>query len=80
MLAPLILARSDGFLVETPTGSLGVVDGLEEDEDGRVTAVIVLASERWVRTRQYRVPIEAVTALEPSAETLHVDPAAVETL
>ena len=77
-LAPRVLARADGFLVKTPSGTLGVVDRLEEDEDGSVSALIVLGG--LIHTRCYRVPVNGVTALDPLAETVDVNPAAVETL
>jgi hypothetical protein len=79
-LVPLVLARSEGYVVESAAGTVGVVEGIEEDEQQEVTALLVAGHAGWFRIRWYRVSVDAVTALDPGREVVHINLSAAEQL
>jgi nucleotide-binding universal stress UspA family protein len=50
------------YLVDTPEGPVGVVDGWELDEHGRPTALVVAQS--WFGRHRLSVPVRHVTAID----------------
>lgn len=46
------------YLVDTPDGSVGIVDGWERDEHGRPRSLIV--AQGWFGRRRFEIPLEAV--------------------
>jgi hypothetical protein len=57
-----LLAECTGFLVDdTAGGALGVVDDVETNDTGLVTALVVAAG--WFGRRKLRVPVDAVDSL-----------------
>jgi nucleotide-binding universal stress UspA family protein len=68
-MVPFDRARSadilDGivdYLVDTPDGSVGIVDGWKRDEHGRPQAVIV--AQGWFARRRFDVPLEALREID----------------
>jgi hypothetical protein len=59
-----LLAECAGFLVDDTEGrALGVVDGVQTNDKGLVTALLVAAG--WFGRRKLRVPVDAIDSLVP---------------
>jgi hypothetical protein len=59
-----LLAACDGFLVDDARGrQIGVVEGVETDEAGVATALVIAVG--WFGRRTLRVPVDAVDSLLP---------------
>jgi hypothetical protein len=50
------------YLVDTPDGSVGVLDGWERDENGRPRALIV--AQGWFGRRRFEIPLDAVLEID----------------
>jgi nucleotide-binding universal stress UspA family protein len=50
------------YLVDTPDGVVGVVDGWERDEHGRPQALIV--AQDWFGRRRFEIPLEALLEID----------------
>jgi hypothetical protein len=57
-----ILDGTVDYLVDTPDGSVGVVDGWERDEHGRPQTLIV--SQGWFGRRRFEIPLEALVEID----------------
>jgi PRC-barrel domain len=59
-----LLAECTGFLVDDTEGrALGVVDGVQTNDKGLVTALRVATG--WFGRRKLRVPVDAIDSLVP---------------
>jgi hypothetical protein len=60
-----LLAGSEGFLVDAADGrELGVVDRVDTDPDGAVTALLVTGG--WFGRRRTRIPVTAIEEIVPA--------------
>ena len=50
------------YLVDTPDGSLGVLDGWDRDENGRLQALSV--AQGWFGRRRFEIPIETLLQID----------------
>lgn len=50
------------YLVDTPDGSVGVLDGWARDEHGRPRTLIV--AQGWFGRRRFEVPLEALVGID----------------
>ena len=50
------------YLVDTPDGSVGIVDGWERDDHGRPQGIVV--AQGWFGRRRYEVPLEALLEVD----------------
>jgi hypothetical protein len=67
-----LLRRCEGFLVDASDGrQLGVVEHVETDDDGRVSALVVATG--WFGRRHLRVDPGAVVRLVPAEQLLVAD-------
>jgi len=57
-----ILDGMVNYLVGTPDGSVGIVDGWERDEHGRPQALVV--AQGWFGRRRLEIPLEAVVGID----------------
>ena len=66
-----VLASSEGFLVDGPGGrDLGVVEEVETDPDGAVSALVV--SGGWFGRRRARIPLGEIEAVVPAERRIVV--------
>lgn len=64
-----VLAGSVDFLVDAADGSeLGVVDALETDAEGAVSALIV--ARGWLRRDRARIPVADIDAIAPTSRRI----------
>jgi len=64
------LAHCEGFRVEGPHGRLGVVERVLRDDDGRVSAIVVLGG--LLGTRRRVAGVDAIAAVVPAAQTIRL--------
>jgi hypothetical protein len=50
------------YLVDTPDGSVGVLDGWKRDENGRPQALIV--AQGWFGRRRFEIPLDALLEID----------------
>ena len=50
------------YLVDTPEGAVGILDGWERDEHGRPTTLLV--AQRWFGRRRFEIPVEKLLTVD----------------
>lgn len=63
------------YLVDTPDGSVGVLDGWERDEDGRPQALSV--AQGWFGRRRFAVPFATLLAIDHESRRIVLAPGTV---
>ena len=64
------LSRSEGFLVDSPQGVVGVVDEVERTAEGGVAFLVVCGG--WFGRRRYLIPRNDVEEIRPGPQRLFV--------
>ena len=69
------LSRSEGFLVDSTEGVLGVVDGIVRTADGEIALAV---AGGWFGRRQHLIPASEVEEILPGQQRILVRAAAVD--
>ncbi len=69
-----IADRLVDYLVDTPEGSVGILDGFGRDGQGRAAFLIV--AQGWFGRRQLRIPIEQLTEVDHAGKRILLAPGA----
>ncbi len=64
------LSRSEGFLVDSPEGGVGVVDEIARTPDGEIDFLAVAGG--WFGRREYRIALSDVEEIRPGPQRILV--------